>query len=80
MTDHQVGVLGAAEGAGADIAWVIIYVLCGFLMIAPFALWYAGVRTPRAERQARRAADATGSAPDPDAVAATDDERTRVAG
>jgi hypothetical protein len=81
MTDHQVAVLGAAEGVGADIAWVVVYILCWFLMIAPFALWYAGVRTPRAERRARRAAaTATDSAPDPVAVAATGDERTRVAG
>ena len=58
MSDHPSAVLAAAEGVGAEIAWVVIYILCWILMIAPFALWWAGVRTTRAERRARRAADA----------------------
>ena len=83
MSDHQVAVLGAAEGVGADIAWVVIYVLCWILMIAPFALWYAGVRTPRAERVARRAAAEAAAAPAEPAPAdpsVLDDERARIAG
>ena len=52
MSDHPSAVLAAAEGVGAEIAWVVISVLCWILMIAPFALWWAGVRTPRAERRA----------------------------
>jgi hypothetical protein len=57
MGDHQEAVLGATEGAAADIAWVVIYVLCLLLMVAPFVLWYADVRTPRTERRARRDRD-----------------------
>jgi hypothetical protein len=55
VTDQPGVVLGGAEGTGAEIAWVVIYGLCWILMIAPFALWWAGVRTPRSERRARRA-------------------------
>ena len=54
MSDHGNAVLGASEGATADIAWAVIYVMCWILMAAPFVLWYAGVRTPRAERRAAR--------------------------
>ncbi len=54
MHDHGSVVLGASEGATADIAWIVIYTLCWILMAAPFVLWYAGVRTPRAERRAAR--------------------------
>ena len=79
MSDQQVTVLGAAEGVGADIAWVVIYILCWILMIAPFALWWAGVRTPRAERQARRAAAEAGGV-QPARFDASDDEPVRVAG
>jgi hypothetical protein len=80
VSDHQATVLGAAEGVGADIAWVVIYVLCWILMVAPFALWWAGVRTPRAERQARRAAAADGVEPARIDDPVADDEPARVAG
>ena len=81
MSDHPSAVLAAAEGVGAEIAWVVIYILCWILMIAPFALWWAGVRTPRAERRARRAAadqpsDTTATV----AAPLADDEPARIAG
>ena len=46
-------IIGAAEGAGARIAWVVVYVLCWCCVVLPFVVWYAGVRTPRAQRTAR---------------------------
>jgi hypothetical protein len=79
MSDHPSAVLAAAEGLGAEIAWVVISILCWILMIAPFALWWAGVRTPRSERHARRAAAAT-AADATAAVPAADDEPVRIAG
>jgi hypothetical protein len=78
VSDQQAAVLGAAEGTGAEIAWVVIYVLCWILMIAPFALWWAGVRTPRAERRARRAATEGDGTEDADR--GTDEPRERIAG
>jgi hypothetical protein len=79
MSEHPAAVLAAAEGAAAEIAWIVVLVLCWFLMIAPFALWYAGVRTPRAERRARRAgAELTNPAPTRPANA--EEVPTRVVG
>jgi len=80
VADHHATVLGAAEGTGAEIAWVVIYVLCWILMIAPFALWWAGVRTPRSERGGRAAAPATGHSDHPSATQALDDTPARAAG
>lgn len=83
MSDHQAAVLGAAEGTGAEIAWVVVYILCWILMIAPFALWYAGVRTPRAERRARRNASdavAVDVAPPTIEAPAAAEEQARIAG
>jgi hypothetical protein len=75
MTDDATVVLGAAEGTGAEIAWVVVYVLCWFFMIFPFVLWYFGVRTPRAERVAT-GAEASPPIPDVD----EHDGRARIAG
>ena len=80
MSDHPSAVLAAAEGVGAEIAWVVIYALCWILMIAPFALWWAGVRTTRAERRARAAADTPSDAAAPVAAPIVDDEPVRIAG
>ena len=66
-------ILGAAEGTSAEIAWIVIYVLCVILAIAPFALWWAGVRTPRSEKRRREAA------PRPEALADTDTQGNDVA-
>ena len=66
-------ILGAAEGTSAEIAWIVIYVLCVILAIAPFALWWAGVRTPRSEKRLREAA------PRPEALADTDTQGNDVA-
>jgi len=80
MSDHPSAVLAAAEGVGAEIAWVVIYILCWILMIAPFALWWAGVRTTRAERRARRAADTPIDTIATVAAPIADDEPARIAG
>ena len=80
MSDHPSAVLAAAEGVGAEIAWVVIYILCWILMIAPFALWWAGVRTTRAERRARRAADTPIDTIATVATPIADDEPARIAG
>ena len=80
MSDHPSAVLAAAEGVGAEIAWVVIYILCWILMIAPFALWWAGVRTTRAERRARRAADTQIDTIATVAAPIADDEPARIAG
>jgi hypothetical protein len=58
MSPLGAAVLAGAEGTGARIAWVVVYVLCWCCVVFPFALWYAGVRTPRAERAARKGATA----------------------
>ena len=76
MTDDATVVLGAAEGTGAEIAWVVVYVLCWFFVIFPFVLWYFGVRTPRAEREATR----TGSVVPTSADVDEHDGRARIAG
>ena len=76
MTDDATVVLGAAEGTGAEIAWVVVYVLCWFFVIFPFVLWYFGVHTPRAEREADRTGDAEPTSADVD----EHDERARIAG
>ena len=81
MTDQPGVMLGATEGTGAEIAWVVIYGLCWILMIAPFALWWAGVRTPRSERRARRAAAPTAEHPSHVTEASEPDETpVRAAG
>jgi hypothetical protein len=49
-------ILGAAEGTSAEIAWIVVYVLCVVLVLAPFALWWAGVRKPRSEKRRQREA------------------------
>ena len=77
MTDHQSAVLGAAEGTGAEIAWVVVSILCWILMVAPFALWWAGVRTPRSERRA--VADPSETADRTTVGIEKDAGRTRVA-
>jgi hypothetical protein len=80
VADHHAAVLGAAEGTGAEIAWVVIYVLCWILMIAPFALWWAGVRTPRSERRGRATPPAAGHSDHPSAAQTIDDAPARAAG
>jgi len=77
MTDDATVMLGAAEGTGAEIAWVVVYVLCWFFMIFPFVLWYFGVRAPRAVREAKRAGAASAS---PNPAVDESDERARIAG
>jgi hypothetical protein len=84
VTERQSAVLGVAEGTSAEIAWVVVYVLCWFFMIFPVVLWYAGVRTPRAEREGRPAATDVTDPDDGDdtpavAIRAADD-RTRFGG
>ena len=77
MTDHETVMLGAAEGTGAEIAWVVVYILCWFFVVFPFVLWYAGVRRPRAERDERR----RGAVEETDAGAgAVSEEAARIAG
>ncbi len=53
MHDHGSVVLGASEGATADIAWIVIYTLCWILMAAPFVLWYAARPMPPPSRRTR---------------------------
>jgi hypothetical protein len=76
MTDDATVVLGAAEGTGAEIAWVVVYVLCWFFVIFPFVLWYFGVRTPRAVRETERSGATTAPSPDVE----EQDDRARIAG
>jgi hypothetical protein len=74
MSD-DLGLLAAAEGTSAEIAWIIVYVLCCVVMVAPFLVWFAGVRTPRAERQERaRTAEGTVPLRPHDALADADDD------
>jgi hypothetical protein len=75
MTDDATVVLGAAEGTGAEIAWVVVSVLCWFFVIFPFVLWYFGVRTPRSVRESERT-DATA----PPTEVEDHDGRARIAG
>jgi len=83
MTDDQLGLLAAAEGTTAEIAWVVVYVLCCVVMVAPFVIWFAGVRTPRAERRRptpddeSTVLDADGAPADREEVDARDDQPRR---
>ena len=76
MTDHETVLLGAAEGTGAEIAWVVVYILCWFFVVFPFVLWYAGVRRPRTERDERR----RGAAEADTGTGTVSEEAARIAG